>query len=1100
MLFSRSRITTEIRLRHSLLAIIAAILVCFGDSGNPTGGNQRFITMVDAAWPFAPPSLPHPSAWGAAHMIEDTITYIGGVFLPFSSQNWSSVVVSRVAAAYSFTTGTWTQTLAFGDSICGTSFSFTSSLATTSQPGTASYLSVIYYTYAASFNVADDLGQHLSVWIYAVPSASTGGRPFILQCDGVLNHARYEGTFIETGKVMFVIGGIDPTTNVPVRSVEYRTKCCRLFEDCPTVSNSSKAIQWQTAPFPAGILSIRRGSAMTFPSDANNTIILFGGISANETIYPGCTDAVVSMRISEATGMIEILSCSNAGSLTYAVATNVVRNFDMAFGRLSGSQLIEVHANGGWSIFELDSTLNPGSMLALVNGSVVAMGGFLSATNTGYLHSPMSDQVSVIFDSSPSATTYNVFYLPPILAVGSVVGTLYCQSGNVFCTQYVNGVVLDTAMTCGPPLNILDRQQFISMNNSQANIEIQTGAFYLNQEVTLCVSLPSCLSSEVAIARNFAGCHVHSHRENCLGEGMCAVQASNGARYCCPDRKGPNFYQPLLPHTYIVSGTAPLTTLPTTTTIAPAPPADQSIGEGLRQLMQQRPAVFAALVIGLVLIVALVIFASVMAMVVCRHQSKYKLLNEDQRTVDTKSTTSGYDIRSQSAPSTSAGGQQYLQYTGRGSRNGGSPLHNSPRQSDAHKDTAPLIGQSASMHSINDDPTAPGHLSNSSLGKYTVLERLHCSKDKKTFVFKGFATELGDRSTSYALKVFLCYTEEDRLEATGEYSTLKRHQQHAGVVKVVDYFIQWPDDRTPQGRPSNLSLHRKDSLHPSAGRGSTLSINATDITALLRGCPCFVCIVMYHYRSGDLHSYLRLFPEPIVPEAMAVKIIAQLANALGYLHQLSPAVAHRNLKTDNILVDTRKNRVVLTDFGRAVEVPSNLVASEAADSPNTNPDDEAQLRASITTPHQQISSNPLLRAKEDDILSLGLVAYAVCTRKSMRAAMNDYLSATTTTSVAASPPNESPNSALERPKETAFGGEASPTEITFSALQQKQQSDNEQTFGIMRANMRHYSVGYIEMTMKLLSPTPKARPDAQEAIRLCLDVCPTFADVKLSEN
>eukprot|EP00759_Apiculatamorpha_spiralis_P041317 PhF_6_TR39970/c0_g1_i1/m.59334 len=300
-----------------LTRVLATIVLAFiVESAN--------LPVAEAAWPFAPPSLPHPSAWGAAHMIEDTVTYIGGVFLPYNTQNWSNVVIARVAAAYSFTTGTWTQTLMFGDPICGTSFSFTSSMATTNQLATASYLSVIYYTYAASFNVVD-LGQHVSVWIYAVPAAATGAHPFVLQCDGVLNYARYEGTFVETGKVMFVIGGIDPTTNVPVRSVEFRTKCCRLYEDCPTISNSSKAIQWQTATFPEGIISIRRGSAITFPSDTNKTIVMFGGITADPTLFPGCTDAVVSLRISESTGAIEILSCSNAGAITFDSATNLVR-------------------------------------------------------------------------------------------------------------------------------------------------------------------------------------------------------------------------------------------------------------------------------------------------------------------------------------------------------------------------------------------------------------------------------------------------------------------------------------------------------------------------------------------------------------------------------------------------------------------------------------------------------------------------------------------------------------------------------------------------------------------------------------------------------
>lgn len=70
---------------------------------------------------------------------------------------------------------------------------------------------------------------------------------------------------------------------------------------------------------------------------------------------------------------------------------------------------------------------------------------------------------------------------------------------------------------------------------------------------------------------------------------------------------------------------------------------------------------------------------------------------------------------------------------------------------------------------------------------------------------------------------------------------------------------------------------------------------------------------------GELYKHLRkaeFFPEP-----RAAKYIAQVADALHYLH--TKHVMHRDLKPENILLDVNDD-VKLADFGWSVHAPSNL--------------------------------------------------------------------------------------------------------------------------------------------------------------------------------
>ena len=1367
------------------------------------------IAFAEAAWPFPPAAMLHPSSLTGAHVVEDTITFIGGVYYPANNPNASSRV-SSVVVAFSPADGTWVQTLKLPDRICGVAFSFASTIATGTSQQSGLTISVIFFSYAGSFNAAHLVGQHRAMWIYAFPSAS-GKSPFVMQCDGVLNEPRMEATVIDSGAYMYVIGGIDPTTRIAVRSFEVRSKCCRLYEDCavmPTRQGESPAT-WRVVRFPPGVLSITRASAVSFPSTGNATIILFGGIVTDANLLPGCTNAVVRLRLSNE-GM-EVLSCERGGTLSPSHHTNAVRSYDSAFTRgPDDSTLLEARANGGTIAHPMDMVVLPGAMLAVVSGSVVAMGGMTGPSKGGasdrdFMRRPMTNKVSIVFEPMPSPSVFNVFYLPPVLTTGQLLGTLVCWAGSELCTKHLQGVVVTTTGTCEPIVTKYDRALFLPINNkSQVPIEIHSSWFSANQRVSVCAMLPSCLDTDVAIRRGLSGCRPLAHRENCAAIGWCTVQPPGAlTRYCCPDRDGGAFLQPILPRTFLIAGAAPPTTstpLPPTRKPVPIEPTDQSIAHGLSLLLHHRAGLFVALVVGVALLACLSALLVALGLQLCRlqraagaHHNRFVHPYLSGRDLlegkgggkrggpDSKGGSSlRYDRASSSrsiggssmstvrisdaarrgkeadppfsplssgdgarygyaadsslgeAPGTAAAAGSNSNSQGySSSRKSGSIRRRVAGSSGRHTSAvegvgttahsgAQKIGEKASstistplpenFHVGGDQPlptaeaaalsgfTAPSaalqplpedsanadngsssvlaasssvnnttntnnttnntasslrgvpqSIENTStltttaaanvLGRYTITERLHCSRDRKTHVFRGYATPTsghpppmpgggGDTDapsphhhhhhsssiTFFALKVILCRSDEDRLEATAEYARLKRHQQHAGVVKVVDYFIQWPDalptaataganTASPTkasaalpppsgaagaagggtakaagnngGRPSTTcttttstgggSKGGRTSSASASASATASSATAIDVAALLRGCPCFVCIVMPSYKAGDLHAYLRLFPEPVVPEPVAVKVVAQVANTLGYLHQLSPAVAHRNLRTENILIDVRRNRVVVADFGRAAEVPSGTAASVGGSQPQSSVGFAQQLGPFAEGP-------PRATAKEDDILALGLVAYAIATRRSIRAALQEYLTACAELAASCAPLQQhqqqqlvkaasssssasSPSSASPAPSSpiigasgggvaeggggllspapsfvaavSAFpsyfppfactcgagvGGDAAPASTdgappasagacTCGAAAASASPLNAPSaqLPLLRANMRHYSAAYTELTMRMLCLCPALRPDAQEVIRLCLDACPAFAEVRLAE-
>lgn len=80
--------------------------------------------------------------------------------------------------------------------------------------------------------------------------------------------------------------------------------------------------------------------------------------------------------------------------------------------------------------------------------------------------------------------------------------------------------------------------------------------------------------------------------------------------------------------------------------------------------------------------------------------------------------------------------------------------------------------------------------------------------------------------------------------------------------------------------------------------------------------PHSIHIVMEYVKGKSLYQYLKERPGKRLPEEEAKIIIKQLAEAMQYIHENN--VAHRDLKLENIIVNSKTKKLTLIDFGFSI--------------------------------------------------------------------------------------------------------------------------------------------------------------------------------------
>ncbi|XP_053990500.1 activin receptor type-1 isoform X1 [Hylaeus volcanicus] len=136
-------------------------------------------------------------------------------------------------------------------------------------------------------------------------------------------------------------------------------------------------------------------------------------------------------------------------------------------------------------------------------------------------------------------------------------------------------------------------------------------------------------------------------------------------------------------------------------------------------------------------------------------------------------------------------------------------------------------------------------------------------------------------------------------------------------------------------------------------------------------------LVMHYHPMGSLYDYLNRSPHSLMHQQM-LNICLSIVNGLLYLHteihgtRGKPAMAHRNLKSKNILVKTNGG-CVIADFALAV----------TQDRLSTDRIDLKQGTKRYMSPEileQTINIECLENFRRADIYSLGLILWEVCRR------------------------------------------------------------------------------------------------------------------------
>jgi|GEM_PF-1984306 len=125
-------------------------------------------------------------------------------------------------------------------------------------------------------------------------------------------------------------------------------------------------------------------------------------------------------------------------------------------------------------------------------------------------------------------------------------------------------------------------------------------------------------------------------------------------------------------------------------------------------------------------------------------------------------------------------------------------------------------------------------------------------------------------------------------------------------------------------------------------------------------------LIMPYCSNGSVASLLN--GGKTFTEEEAAALLAQLSDALTYLHSRNPAIIHQDIKPDNVLINEDGN-FLLTDFGISSRMRHTMAKSTG----------KASTSMSIAyAPPERFSGTPRSLAASD-VFSLGVMLYELCT-------------------------------------------------------------------------------------------------------------------------
>ncbi|KAJ8909075.1 hypothetical protein NDN08_005772 [Rhodosorus marinus] len=126
-----------------------------------------------------------------------------------------------------------------------------------------------------------------------------------------------------------------------------------------------------------------------------------------------------------------------------------------------------------------------------------------------------------------------------------------------------------------------------------------------------------------------------------------------------------------------------------------------------------------------------------------------------------------------------------------------------------------------------------------------------------------------------------------------------------------------------------------------------------------------LCIVTELMSGGSLFSLLQKEDSPVarMDTAGRLKIMLEICRGVLYLHSREPPILHRDLKSENVLIDTATGRAVVGDFG----LSSRLAADETF----------VETGTAVTMAPEVIDGEAYMEAA--DVYSLSIIMWEVLT-------------------------------------------------------------------------------------------------------------------------
>eukprot|EP01117_Protostelium_nocturnum_P020194 TRINITY_DN897_c0_g1_i2.p1 TRINITY_DN897_c0_g1~~TRINITY_DN897_c0_g1_i2.p1 ORF type:complete len:271 (-),score=91.86 TRINITY_DN897_c0_g1_i2:139-951(-) len=133
-------------------------------------------------------------------------------------------------------------------------------------------------------------------------------------------------------------------------------------------------------------------------------------------------------------------------------------------------------------------------------------------------------------------------------------------------------------------------------------------------------------------------------------------------------------------------------------------------------------------------------------------------------------------------------------------------------------------------------------------------------------------------------------------------------------------------------------------------------------------------LVLEYVGGGSLQEFLDQSPNKTLPLYQARKLFKQLMKALKHVHGLG--IVHRDVKPENIMLNSKKSKLKLSDFGIAycpAEKDNNNPSDEEADNPRKRCYGSPAYQSPEVTSGKGPAFHPAV-----DVWAAGIILYQMC--------------------------------------------------------------------------------------------------------------------------